>query len=113
VNAINFCFVPRFAFGRTRSRSRAPKYHTAKLVIHCSKRRALSVLVLITVNPFKVWVFNIERRHLRRTYGPGFAKNCADDAKLSDVLHKLDELSLSHLISDHQAGYLHQICRAA
>ena len=37
---------------------------------------------------------------------------CADDANLSDVLHKLDQMSLSHLIGDHEAGYLEQICRA-
>jgi hypothetical protein len=29
---------------------------------------------------------------LRKTYGPHFAKGCGDDKKLSDVLHKLDEL---------------------
>jgi hypothetical protein len=52
-------------------------------------------------------------RTLRETYGPGFAKGCADDEKLSDVLHKLDETSLSRLVQDHEAGYLHQICRAA
>jgi hypothetical protein len=51
-------------------------------------------------------------RTLRRTYGPGFAGGCADNAKLSDVLNKLDETSLSHLIGDHEAGYLEQICRA-
>jgi hypothetical protein len=51
-------------------------------------------------------------RTLRKTYGPGFASGCADDAKLSDVLHKLDETSLSHLIRDHEAGYLEQICRS-
>jgi hypothetical protein len=52
-------------------------------------------------------------RTLRKTYGPGFGKDCADDDKLSDVLHKLDETSLSHLIRDHEAGNLEQICRAA
>jgi hypothetical protein len=51
-------------------------------------------------------------RTLRRTYGPGFASGCADDAKLSDVLAKLDDTSLSHLIRDHEAGYLEQICSA-
>jgi hypothetical protein len=50
-------------------------------------------------------------RTLRKTYGPGFAVGCADDAKLSDVLAKLDETSLSHLIRDHEGGYLEQICR--
>jgi hypothetical protein len=52
-------------------------------------------------------------RTLRRTYGPTFAKGCADDDTLGDVLHKLDEPSLSHLIRDHEAGDLEQICRAA
>jgi hypothetical protein len=35
---------------------------------------------------------------LRKTYGRAFAPGCADYAKLSDVLAKLDELSLGHLI---------------
>ena len=52
-------------------------------------------------------------RTLRKTYGPGFAAGCKDDEKLSDVLHKLDETSLSQLIRDHEAGHLEQICRAA
>jgi hypothetical protein len=52
-------------------------------------------------------------RTLRKTYGQGFAAGCADDAKLTDVLSKLDDMSLSRLISDHEAGYLEQICRAA
>ena len=52
-------------------------------------------------------------RTLRNTYGSGFANGCADDDKLSDVLHKLDDTSLSHLIRDHDAGYLHQVCQAA
>ena len=41
---------------------------------------------------------------LRKTYGPHFAKGCADDDKLSDVLHKLDEPSLSALVEDHAAA---------
>jgi hypothetical protein len=53
---------------------------------------------------------NTRIRTLRKTYGLGFAGGCADDAKLSDVLSKLDETSLSHLIRDHEAGYLEQIC---
>ena len=52
-------------------------------------------------------------RTLRMTYGPNFGKDCADDDKLTDILHKLDESSLSHLVRDHQAGYLEQICHAA
>ena len=39
---------------------------------------------------------------LRKTYGPHFAKGCADDDKLSDVLHKLDEPSLSALVEDQK-----------
>lgn len=50
-------------------------------------------------------------RTLRKTYGPHFAEGCRDDEKLSDVLHKMDESSLSKLIHDHQAGKLEQICR--
>jgi hypothetical protein len=50
-------------------------------------------------------------RTLRKTYGEGFASGCADDVKLSDVLTKLDETSLSHLIRDHEAGELEQVCR--
>lgn len=60
----------------------------------------------------------ISRKHgntliqtLRNTYGTSFAPGCADHAKLSDVLAKLDEPSLSHLIRDHEAGNLAQICR--
>ena len=35
---------------------------------------------------------------LRKTYGPGFAAGRKHDEKLSDVLHKLDEASLSQLM---------------
>jgi hypothetical protein len=49
-------------------------------------------------------------RKLRKTYGTSFAPGCADHAKLSDVPAKLDEPSLSHLIRDHEAGNLEQIC---
>jgi hypothetical protein len=45
-----------------------------------------------------------------RTYCPHFAKGCADDEKLSDVLHKLDEPSLSALVEDHEAGTLEAGC---
>jgi hypothetical protein len=45
-------------------------------------------------------------RTLRKTYGPGFAKYCADDEKLSDVLSKLDKLSLFRLVRDYEAGML-------
>jgi len=52
-------------------------------------------------------------RTLRNTYGHAFASGCTDDAKLSDVLGKLDESSLSQLLRDHEAGWLDQICRQA
>ena len=48
---------------------------------------------------------------LRKTYGPDFAKGCADHENLSDIIATLDELSLSQLIRDHEAGKLEQICR--
>ena len=50
-------------------------------------------------------------RTLRRTYGANFAKGCDDDEKLSDVLHKLDEPSLSRLIRDYYGGRLEEACR--
>jgi hypothetical protein len=60
----------------------------------------------------------ISRKHgntlictLRKTYGLTFAKNCSDTEKLSDVLHKLDERSLSKLIADHEWDRLEQICK--
>ena len=59
----------------------------------------------------------ISRKHgntlmhtLRKAYGPSFAPGFADHAKLGDVLRSLDESSLSHLIRDHEAGKLEQIC---
>ena len=52
-------------------------------------------------------------RALRKTYGEDFASGCADTAKLSDVLNKLDEGSLSKLLRDHEVGTLEQICSKA
>ena len=52
-------------------------------------------------------------RTLRKTYGEHFAQGCADTAKLSDVLLKLDDPSLGHLIRDHETGKLEQICRGS
>lgn len=46
---------------------------------------------------------------LRKTYGPSFASGFSDRDKLSDVLDKLDEPSLSKLVRDHEAGRLHEI----
>ena len=48
---------------------------------------------------------------LRKTYGERFAPGCAERAKLSDVLKKMDDPSLSKLIRDHEAGRLGEICR--
>ncbi len=50
-------------------------------------------------------------RTLRRTYGQNFAGACGNKKKLGDVLHKLDEPSLTRLIRDHEAGDLDAICR--
>jgi hypothetical protein len=50
-------------------------------------------------------------RTLRKAYGAGFAKGCNDEEKVSDVLHKLDEQSLTHLVHDHENGNLEAICR--
>jgi hypothetical protein len=47
---------------------------------------------------------------LRRHYGADFAKGCADNEKLSDVLHKIDEPSLSKLVRDEEAGKLEKVC---
>jgi hypothetical protein len=41
-------------------------------------------------------------RTLRISYGSTFAKGCANDEKLSDVLAKLDEPSLFKLVRDHK-----------
>ncbi len=48
---------------------------------------------------------------LRKSYGADFAKGCSDNERLSSVLHRLDEPSLSQLIRDHGAGRLSDICR--
>jgi hypothetical protein len=50
-------------------------------------------------------------RTLRQHYGADFAKGCADSEKLGDVLHKIDEPSLSKLVRDHEGGKLEQVCR--
>ena len=44
---------------------------------------------------------------LRQVYGAHFAAECPGNAKLSDVLHQLDEPSLTKLVHDvhgHEAG---------
>jgi hypothetical protein len=62
----------------------------------------------------------ISRKHgdtlvgtLRKSYGVDFAKGCAESNRLSDVLHKMDEPSLSKLVHDHEAGKLERICEQA
>jgi hypothetical protein len=47
---------------------------------------------------------------LRKTYGPSFAKGCADNERLSDVLAK--DASLRRVIRDHEAGKFEQISRS-
>jgi hypothetical protein len=49
--------------------------------------------------------------YLRKTYGRSFARGCGDDEKLGDVLRKLDEPSLAHLIRDHESGRLKKVCQ--
>ena len=49
-------------------------------------------------------------RTLRKTYGANFALGRGDNETLSDVLHKLDEPSLSKLIHDHEHGRLEKVC---
>lgn len=43
---------------------------------------------------------------LRKIYGKTFAAGYADNAKLSEVLLKLNETSLSQLRRDHDTGHL-------
>lgn len=50
---------------------------------------------------------------LRRTYGGSFALGCRDDENLGDILHKIDEHSLSALLRDHQRQKLDEICQQA
>ena len=50
---------------------------------------------------------------LREIYGPAFGYGLSDRDKLSDVLHNLDEPSLSKLVKDHDAGRLHEIIQGA
>ncbi len=56
---------------------------------------------------------NTLMRTLRQHYGPSFAPGCADNEKLSDVLHRLDEPSLTKLVHDIEGGKLENICKAA
>jgi hypothetical protein len=48
-------------------------------------------------------------RTLRKVYGQQFAEGCNSDERLSDVLRKLDEPSLSKLVQDHEHHKLYQL----
>jgi hypothetical protein len=45
-------------------------------------------------------------RTLRKIYGSGFAPGCGDEERLSGVLEKFDEASLSQLHRDHDGQHL-------
>lgn len=51
-------------------------------------------------------------RTLRKIYGPDFAPGCSDEEKLSDVLHKFSEASLSRLHKDHDGRQLDEKIKA-
>ncbi len=53
-------------------------------------------------------------RTLRKIYGSGFAAGYPETEKLSEVLDKLNETSLSQLRRDHETGHLdHKITKAS
>jgi len=53
-------------------------------------------------------------RTLRKVYGQSFAFGYPETEKLSEVLLKLNETSLSQLRRDHETGHLeHKIARAS
>jgi hypothetical protein len=53
-------------------------------------------------------------RTLRKVYGPNFAAGYPETDKLSEVLLKLNETSLSQLRRDHDTGHLeHKIADAS
>ena len=51
-------------------------------------------------------------RTLRKIYGSSFAPGCRDEEKLSGVLHKFDEASLSQLHRDHDGQHLEKKIKA-
>ena len=62
----------------------------------------------------------ISRKHgntlvgtLRTIYGPSFAAGEPEGAKLSDVLEKLHETSLTQMVHDHGKGHLEDKIRKA
>jgi hypothetical protein len=51
---------------------------------------------------------------LRSIYGQGFAAGYPQTERLSEVLHQLNETSLSQLRRDHETGHLeHKIAKAS
>ena len=53
-------------------------------------------------------------RTLRKVYGQNFAAGYPETEKLSEVLLKLNETSLSQLRRDHETGHLeHKITKAS
>jgi hypothetical protein len=53
-------------------------------------------------------------RTLRKVYGQSFAAGYPDSEKLSEVLLKLNETSLSQLRRDHRSGHLeHKVTKAS
>jgi hypothetical protein len=53
-------------------------------------------------------------RTLRKVYGQSFAAGYPDTEKLSEVLLKLNETSLSQLRRDHETGHLgHKLTSAS
>ena len=48
---------------------------------------------------------NTKIHTLRKIYGASFAQGCDDCDTLADVLHKLDEPSLTKLVHDHEHGH--------
>ncbi len=57
---------------------------------------------------------NTQVQTLRKIYGQGFAAGYPPTEKLSDVLHTLNETSLSQLRRDYETGHLvHKIDKAS
>ena len=53
-------------------------------------------------------------RTLRKVYGQNFAAGYPETNKLSEVLHQLNDTSLSQLRRDHETGHLwHKIANAS
>jgi hypothetical protein len=48
------------------------------------------------------WVWGPCVRPQRKIYGSSFAAGAGDHEKLGDILHKLDETSLTKLVEEHE-----------